>query len=134
MLQGTKNTASLKRLVELCRPTLIADLLPLPWRMVVAIRSFFRPPSVTPLDGSLRTTPGRGLRETDRNILQETLRQIETERTEEVPTTIEWQGVTFRHGRMIAKTIATRFAQITLRRHAPTKPNRRGGNRARSGD
>jgi hypothetical protein len=56
------------------------------------------------------------LREIGRVILQATLRQIETDRAEEVPARIEWRGETFRRNRMTNKTIDTRFGQITLRR------------------
>jgi hypothetical protein len=58
----------------------------------------------------------RVLREIGRLILQATLRQIETDRAEEVPARIEWQGETFRRNRMTNKTIDTRFGQVTLRR------------------
>jgi hypothetical protein len=58
----------------------------------------------------------RVLREIGRLILQATLRQIETDRAEDVPARIEWQGETFRRNRMTNKTIDTRFGQVTLRR------------------
>jgi len=56
------------------------------------------------------------LREIGRKIVQDTLRQIETKRADEVPSKIEWHGKTFRRNRMTTKTIDTRFGQITLRR------------------
>ena len=58
----------------------------------------------------------RVLRKIGRTILQDTLRQIEAERADEVPARIEWQGETFRRNRMTTQTIDTRFGQITPRR------------------
>jgi hypothetical protein len=58
MQQITRNAASLKRLVSLCRPALIARLVPLLWRVAVVVRSFFRPPDHAPLDGPTGTAAG----------------------------------------------------------------------------
>ena len=58
----------------------------------------------------------RILREIGRTILQATLRQLETGRTEESPARIHWQGSAYRRNRMTNKTIDTRFGQIALRR------------------
>ncbi len=58
----------------------------------------------------------RILREIGRTILQATLRQLETGRTEESPARIHWQGIAYRRNRMTNKTIDTRFGQIALRR------------------
>jgi hypothetical protein len=56
------------------------------------------------------------LREIGRMILQATLAGIETDRAEETPARIPWNGQTFRRNRRTKKTIDTRFGQITLHR------------------
>jgi hypothetical protein len=56
------------------------------------------------------------LREIGRMILQATLAGIETDRAEETPARIQWNGQTFRRNRRTKKTIDTRFGQITLHR------------------
>ena len=58
MHQITNYSASLKRLVELCRPSLIARLIPLTWRLVAAVRWFFRPGGLATRDGSVRAAAG----------------------------------------------------------------------------
>lgn len=58
----------------------------------------------------------RILREIGRVILQSTLRRLETDRLEETPARLEWQGQVYRRNRMTNKTLDTRFGQITLRR------------------
>jgi hypothetical protein len=56
------------------------------------------------------------LREIGRTILQATLREIETDRAEDLPARIHWNGQTFRRNRRTKKTIDTRFGQVTLQR------------------
>lgn len=56
------------------------------------------------------------LREIGRTILQAVLRELETDRAEETPARIRWQGRPYRRNRRTNKTIDTRFGQITLRR------------------
>ncbi len=56
----------------------------------------------------------RILREIGRTILQATLRELETDRAEEAPSRIHWQGHAYRRNRRTHKTLDTRFGQITL--------------------
>jgi hypothetical protein len=58
----------------------------------------------------------RILREIGRTILMVTLRGLETDDKDKVPTKISWQGHDYRRNRMTRKTIDTRFGQITLGR------------------
>jgi hypothetical protein len=58
----------------------------------------------------------RILREIGRVILQATLRQLETDRSEEMPARIHWQGRAYRRNRRTNRTFDTRFGQITMAR------------------
>ena len=58
----------------------------------------------------------RILREIGRVILQATLRQLGTDRSEEMPARVHWQGRAYRRNRRTNKTFDTRFGQVTLAR------------------
>lgn len=58
MQQITNCSSSLKRLVELGCPSLIAQLIPLVWRLAAAVRWFFRPGDLASLNGSVRAATG----------------------------------------------------------------------------
>jgi 2-succinyl-5-enolpyruvyl-6-hydroxy-3-cyclohexene-1-carboxylate synthase len=60
MKQITNHSAAVKQITQLCCPTLIARLIPLLWRLVVAVRSFFRRRGLARIDGLLRATAGIG--------------------------------------------------------------------------
>lgn len=58
MQQSTNYSASLKRLVKVCRPSLLARLIPLLWRVAAAVRLFFRRRGLAPRDGPVRAAAG----------------------------------------------------------------------------
>lgn len=58
MQQITRNAASLKQIIRLCSPSLVASLIPLLWQLVAAVRSFFRPRDHAGRHGPLRAAAG----------------------------------------------------------------------------